>query len=154
MKVTSPPLFAEPTSAAVALDRISQIRLSVVSRGSMHIGLPGSPVSVNGINIRYLSVIFVSWNIYSFNAITTGVNARALRVPHTSFRVHYKGAGKGGSASLTDGIASSVILLPFNFSNLVSTPLHELDFGGSGSHRSLARVVLKQRPTLSQLHAT
>ena len=104
----------------------------------MHIGQPGSPVSVNGINIRYLSVciIFVSWNICSFNAITTGVNARALRVPHTSFRVHYKGAGKGGSASLTDGIASSVILLFFNFSNLVSTLLHGLDFGGSGSHHS------------------
>jgi hypothetical protein len=49
----------------------------------MHIGQPGSPVSVSGINIRYLSVIFVIWNIYSFNAITTGVNARALRVPHT-----------------------------------------------------------------------
>jgi hypothetical protein len=98
MKVASPPLFAEPTSAAVALDRISQMRLSIASRGSMrHIGQPGSPVSVHGINIRYLSVIFVSWNIYSFNAITTGVNARALRVPHTSFRVHYKGAGwKGG----------------------------------------------------------
>jgi hypothetical protein len=85
----------------------------------MQIGQPGSPVSVNGINIRYLSAFFVSWNIYSFNAITTGVNARALRVPHTSFRVHYKGAGKGGSASLTDRIASSVILLFFNFSNSV-----------------------------------
>jgi hypothetical protein len=85
----------------------------------MHFGQPGSPVSVNGISIRYLSVFFVSWNIYSFNAITIGVNARALRVPHTSFRVHYKGAGKGG-------IASSVILLFFNFSNLVSTLLHGL----------------------------
>jgi hypothetical protein len=113
----------------------------------MHIGQPGSPVSVNGINIRYLSVFFVSWNIYSFNAITIGVNARALRVPHTSFRVHYKGAGKGG-------IASSVILLFFNFSNLVSTLLHGLNFGGSVSQHFLLRVILKQRPALSQLHAT
>jgi hypothetical protein len=87
-----------------------------------------------------LSVIFVmhSWNISSFNAITTGVNARTLRVPHTSFRVHYKGAGKGGSASLTGGIASSVILLfNFNFSKLVHC-YSVLISGGSGSHHSLA----------------
>jgi hypothetical protein len=128
----------------------------------MHIGQPGSPVPVNGINIRHLSVIFVSWNIYSFNAITIDDNARALRVPHTSFRVHYKGAGKGGSASLTDGIASSVILLPFNFSNLVSALL--LGLTKSMPPRPQlrvewfsplpARVILKQRPTPSQLHAT
>jgi hypothetical protein len=89
MEVASPPPIAEPTSAAVSLDRISQMRLSVVSRGSMHSGKPGSPVSVSGINIRYLSVICVIWKFYSFNAITTAVNARALRVPHTSFRIHY-----------------------------------------------------------------
>jgi hypothetical protein len=64
--------------------------------------------------------------------MTIGVNARALHVLHTSFRVRYKGAGKGGSASLTDGIASSVILLFFNFSNLVSTPLHHYTGSTSG----------------------
>jgi hypothetical protein len=110
LKVTSPPLIAEPASSAVSLDRISQMRLSILSRGSMHSGQPGSPVPVSGIsNIRYLSVICVIWKFYSFNVITTGFNARALRVPHTSFRGHYKGAGKGGSAPLTGGITASVI---------------------------------------------
>jgi hypothetical protein len=104
----------------------------------MHIGQPGSPVSVSGINIRYLSVIFVIWNIYSFNAITTGVNARALRVPHTSFLVHYKGAGKGGSVPLTGGITASVVLL-FNFSKSKLVHCYSVHTsGGGGSHHSLA----------------
>jgi hypothetical protein len=68
MEVTSPPLIAEPTSAAVSLDRISQIRLSVVSRGSMHSAQRGAWVSSLGIwhrhsvfvgDLRYLKILLL-----------------------------------------------------------------------------------------------
>ena len=99
----------------------------------MHIGQPGSPVPVNGINI------------YSFNAITTGVNARALRVPDTRHKLSssLQGCWKGRKCvclSQTELLLRwfvIVILLFFSFSNPeVSALLHGLNFGGSGSHHS------------------
>jgi hypothetical protein len=121
----------------------------------MHIGQPGSPVPVNGINIRSLSVIFVSWNIYSFNAMTTGVNARALRVPHTSFRVHYaQGCWQGGKCvSHRRNCFFGNFTLQLQLLK-VSTLLLGSYLRGKWFSPPSIRVIPKQRPTLSQLHAT